>query len=258
MKKVDDIPLDVLIADYAELKSAYKVAAKHNVSATAVKRILKVERVLRTQSIAAKQRDAVTNRGKYERTPEVRQRISEAAKKRTDGRNKGKKLNITDEQRKAISERFKRQTGKRNPNYKDGNYQRRPRDYKIHEFVKVRNFVFNRDDYTCHYCKGIGGHLHGHHKLPYWVDKEAFLDPNNIVTVCTKCHFDKAHKGNWQKFDAELIDERLLKKYKLDRERLNDLADNKEILSDAIVQTGDINKTPEVSRNDLPLLKKEE
>lgn len=256
MKKADDIAIEILIADYTELKSSYKVAKKHDVSATAVKRILKGAGVLRTQDIAAKERTSVNN-FKYVRTEEHKKTMSNLAKAKTGTKNPfyGKKHSV--EVKQKLSDSAKTRTGKRNPNYKDGEYQRRPRDHKIAEFTRLRNFVFNRDDYTCKYCEGIGGHLHAHHKIPYWVKPEAFLDVDNLATVCTKCHFDKAHKGNWSKFDASLIDQRLIKRYSLDCERLNDLAENKNI-SDAIVRPADIHETAEENRNISLLLKKEE
>lgn len=221
----DDIKVEDLINSYNELKSSYKVAKKFNTSATAIKRILKKLGVLRTQSSAAKERD--NSHLLYERTKEHKKNLSELAKSRTKEKNPffGKKHSLKTKEK--IGEFSRQRTGERNPNYKDGNYQRRPRDFKIAEFTRLRNFIFNRDNYTCKYCELMGGHLHAHHKIPYWVCKEAFLDTENLITVCTKCHFEKAHKNNWVKFDIELIDDRLIKKYSLDRERLNDLADYK-------------------------------
>lgn len=232
----DEIKTEELIQSYIELKSSYKVAKKFNVSATAVKRILKNLGVLRTQSSAAKERQE--SNFSYKRTEDHKKNLSNVAKKRTGNRNNffGKKH--TEETKKKISEKTKQRVGERNPNYKDGSYKRRPRDFKVAEFTRLRNFVFNRDKYTCKYCGCMGGHLHAHHKIPFWISEKAFLDPDNLVTVCTKCHFEKAHKNNWSKFDETLIDDRLIKRYKLDRERLNDLANLKKL--DAIVRPTDI------------------
>lgn len=251
--KADDIELQILIKDYEELKSSYKVAKKYNVSATAVKRILKSAGVLRAQNVAARERES--SNFSYKRTEKHLDKLSKLGKKRVGDKNSffGKKH--TEEVKKKLSEYSKERVGKRNPNYKTGEYQRRPRDFKVAEFTRLRNFIFNRDEYTCKYCTKMGGHLHAHHKIPFWVNKDAFLDPNNLITVCTECHFSKAHKGNWSKFDETLIDDRLIKKYSLDRERLNDLAENK--ISDAIVRPTEINKTVEVDRNSLPPLKEE-
>ncbi|MDZ4838612.1 MAG: NUMOD3 domain-containing DNA-binding protein [Bacteroidota bacterium] len=222
MKKLaQDIPLSKLISDYLELNSCYKVAKRNNTSATAVKRLLKEARVLRTQSEAASIRNK-ENTGIYEKlhTPEVAKKIS-SSRKGQPSAFKGKKH--TEENKRKIGERSKQMTGERNPNYKDGKYIRRPRDFKIHEFAPVRNRTFHRDNFTCHYCKKVGGHLHAHHRLPYWVKPEAFLDIDNLVTVCSKCHFQKAHNGSWHRFNKNLVSDALLIKYSLNRERLNDL-----------------------------------
>lgn len=220
--KADDIPFEELFKAYEELKSSYKVAKKYGVSASAVKRILKNNNVLRNQSEAAKQKDI--SHLAYERTEQHRKNLSKIGKQRIGNKNPFFGKTHSPEVKEKLSKKSKERTGKRNPNYKDGEYQRRPRDFKIAEFTKLRNFVFNRDDYTCKYCGLMGGHLHAHHKIPYWVKQDAFLDVNNLVTVCTKCHFEKAHNGNWSSFDINLIDDHLLEKYSLDRERLTDLA----------------------------------
>jgi hypothetical protein len=234
MKKVaDDIKIEILISDYLELDSSYKVAHKHGVSATAVKRLLKKAGVLRTQNVAAEIRYRKNQFNKYERTPLQKENLSNLAKQRTGENNPffGKKH--SQEVKNKLSDNAKKRTKDRNPNYKNGKYVRRPRDYKISEFKPLRSFVFNRDKFTCFYCKKKGGHLHAHHILPYWIKPEAFLDEKNLITVCTTCHFEKAHNSNWHTFDISLITEELVVKYSLDRERLSDLAVLKK--TDAIV-----------------------
>lgn len=219
--KAEDIPIEILIADYKSLSSVYRVADKHTTSATAVKRILKNAGVLRTRSQAAAER--THSNLSYKRTEKHIKRMSEFASTRTGASNPfyGKKHKL--EAKKKMSEHAKSRTKKRNPNYKTGKYLRRPRDYKIHELKKVRNFVFNRDNYKCFYCKERGMHLHAHHIIPYWVCKDAFLDNCNLITVCTDCHFTKAHLSNWHKFDTSLVTDYLIKKYSLDHERLNEM-----------------------------------
>jgi len=131
---------------------------------------------------------------------------------------------LSEEQKKKLSECMKKRTGERNPNYKHGKNIRRPRDYKYHIITNLRKDVFNRDNYTCCYCNTRGGHLHAHHTVPFWVEPKGFEDKDNMVTVCSDCHFTKAHKGNWHYFDIDLISEKTLIKYSLDRERLNGLS----------------------------------
>lgn len=221
--KLKDIPIELIIDSYNDLKSSYKVAKKFNTSATAIKRVLKELNILRNQKHAVLERDN-SHCGKYERTVEHKETLSNVAKTRVKEKNPFYNKTHSDETKKVLSEHSKKRTGERNPNYKDGSYQRKPRDFKQAEFTRLRNFVFNRDDYTCKYCGCIGGHLHAHHKIPYWFKKEAYLDVDNLITVCTKCHFNAAHMGDWNKFDISLIDDRLIKRYSLDRERLNELA----------------------------------
>jgi hypothetical protein len=235
-KIADNIPVEILKKDYLFLKSAYKVAELHNVSATAVKRILKNAGVLRTQKLAALERDN-SKSGKYDRTEEIKNKISKTKKEQyTSGEvkapNKGKVF--SEETRKKIGLKTKERVGQRNPNYKHGKYVRRPRDYKIHEFTKVRNFVFNRDGYKC-VLTGKTGNLHAHHLIPYWVKPEAFLDSDNLITVSTEVHFNLCHKNDWTKFNVDIIPDSLIVKYSLNRERLNELASFKYKKDDAKV-----------------------
>lgn len=176
--------------------------------------------------------------------------ISDYAKMRVGDKNPffGKKH--SQENKDKHSEFMSTRLGKLNPNYKHGTYLRRPRDFKIAEFTPIRNKVFNRDNYTCVISGSKGGHLHAHHIIPYWVCPEAFLDEENIITVSTAIHFSYCHNGDWAKFNADLVSDKLLQKYSLSRERLNELADFHNKKSDAIVRSSDISKTEETDRND--------
>jgi hypothetical protein len=234
VKKVAiEVQIEILIRDYLELKSSYKVAEKYNISATAVKRLLKEAGVLRTQNAAASERNKRNpDCGKYVRTTEQKKYLSDLARERKGDKNPFFGKTHSEELKQKLSSKARERTGKRNPNYKDGKYFRRPRDYKIAEFAAVRNRVFNRDAHTCYYCRDIGGYLHAHHILPFWVIPKAFLDYENLVTVCKDCHFKEAHKNNWSTFDMSLVTDYLIQKYSLDRERLNELASYK---GDAIV-----------------------
>lgn len=212
-----------IIKLYEELKSSYKVASFLNASATAVKRVLKDAGVLRTQKVAALERDN-NYQGKYNRTKEQRKILSEIAKTRKGEKNTFFGKSHTDSSKQKMSESAKTRLGELNPNYKNGNYIRRPRDFKQAEFTKLRNQVFNRDNYTCKLTGIKGGNLHPHHLLPYWVCPDAFLDIENLITVSSKAHFELCHNSSWGSFNVELIPEGLLNKYSLDRERLSELA----------------------------------
>lgn len=223
MRKADEINTQDLISKYEELKSSYKVAEYFNVSATAVKRILKNAGVLRTQKLAAIERDN-SNLGQYQRTEQHRKNLSEFGKKRTKEKNPFFQRTHSEKTKQLLSENAKKRLGELNPNYKHGKNFRRPRDFKNAEFVKIRNFVFNRDKYTCRITNNIGGHLHAHHLLPYWVCPEAFLDTDNLITVSSNAHFAICHQYSWGSFNVDLIPDSLINKYSLNRERLNELA----------------------------------
>lgn len=241
----------LLIETYKRLNSTYKVAKELGIPRDKVRRRLKKLGELNSISKAAKRR--VNNNLKYTRTAEHRKKLSDLAKEKCGNKNPFFGKTHTEDTKKKLSEAAKKRTGDRNPNYRQGDYQRRPRDFEISKFKPIRNFVFNRDDYTCKYCKCMGGHMHAHHKIPYWVKKEAFFDPNNLITVCTECHFKMAHKGNWHQFDVSIIEDYLLEKYLLCRERLNELAGN---IPDAIVRTPTIDEIGESCRNSKTVEKK--
>lgn len=211
-----------LIGEYRKTLSVVKTAKKFNLGKNKTRKILKENNVLLS--------------------------LSEYASLRTGEKNHFYKKTHNNETKTKLSQNAKLRTKERNPNYKTGNYLRRPRDFKISEFTRLRNVVFNRDKYTCQITGQVGGHLHAHHLIPYWVCSEAFLDIDNLITVSTQAHFNVCHKGDWASFDVSLISDKLLQKYSLQRERLNELADFKN-KSEAIVRTSAINKTEEVNRN---------
>lgn len=223
MKKIELIPTQELIAKYVELKSSYKVADFFGVCSWAVKRTLKREGALRTQSVAQKERDSST-RPVYVRTESHKQALSEHAKKRTGDKNPFFGKTHSEETKKRLMEATSARIGKLNPNYRHGKNIRRPRDFKTAEFSKIRSFVFNRDKHTCKITGQVGGHLHAHHLLPYWVCEAAFFDTDNIITVSTTAHFDVCHLKSWGSFNVAMIPDSLINKYGLDRERLSEMA----------------------------------
>ena len=210
-----------IVTKYNELKSSYKVASFFNASPTVIKRILKEEDVLRSQSNAAKERDNSYLKG-MKRTKETKKKLSDIAKQRTGCKNPFYGKSHTEEAKRKIGKQSKLRVGKRNPNYKDGSYVRRERDYKIQEMKPLRKSVFIRDNHTCKLCNKRGGELHAHHLIPFWVKKECYLDEENLITVCSTCHSKKAHLGNRHKFNVEIIPEELLEKYSIHAERLSE------------------------------------
>lgn len=217
-KKLTDQQIKDVIDKYLIGFSTYKLADEYNVSQQCIIRLLNKQNLIRSVKESCKfQNRKGENNNFY-----------------------GKKH--SDESKKKMSEFAKERIAERNPNYKNGKYIRRPKDFKIAIFKPIRNDIFTRDNHTCYYCKKRGGHLHAHHKIPYWVKPEAFLDKDNLITVCTECHFSKAHKNCWYYFDTSIIEIELIKKYNLDAERLNVLGMHKH-LSDSLTSVIKVDKT---------------
>ena len=59
-------------------------------------------------------------------------------------------------------------------------------------YYDVRYYVFARDDYTCQVCKKKGKILHTHHIV--YRGKGGTDRADNLITVCSDCHTDEAHK----------------------------------------------------------------
>lgn len=243
----DNISDAEIIDAYNNLKSTYKVASKYNLTRHEVKKRLRKLGKLRSQQQAALERDN-SHCGKYERTPEIRKKYSDFAKSYVGEKNPFYGKKHSEDVKKQISERSKQNVGEKNGNWKGGKAPpRKPKDLKLYQFKPLRNFALNRDKYLCHYCKTKKQHMHVHHIIPYWACNDAYLDIENLITVCKECHHSKAHKGNWLDFDFSLITELLKKRYNLQRERLNELAAK---IAEAIVRPSDINETEESNRND--------
>jgi len=60
-------------------------------------------------------------------------------------------------------------------------------------WYKIRNAIFIRDNYTCHYCGSVGGKLEADHIMPVSKGGGDLLD--NLVTSCRKCNRQKRDKS---------------------------------------------------------------
>lgn len=215
----------LLIETYEDLKSSYKVAKKLGISASKVKRQLKKLGKLRTQSQAAKERD--NSHLDYKRTEAHKKNLSELAKKRRGSSNPFYGKKHTKEVKDKLSKLASSRVGEKNPNWKDGISfdKKRERDLKKKGFRKVANACKNRDKYICQACnEKKDGHLHAHHILPYWICEDAFYDLDNLITLCSDCHKEVGHLGDWRSFNIDLVTDNLLQKYSFHRERLSGLA----------------------------------
>lgn len=60
------------------------------------------------------------------------------------------------------------------------------------EWRRIRQAVFERDNYTCQYCGKCGGDLECDHIVP--VSRGGTNDISNLVTACKECNRKKAAK----------------------------------------------------------------
>lgn len=125
-------------------------------------------------------------------TPESRQKMSEANK----GNQKAKGSKRTAAQRAYISQQTKKRVtliGEKHPNWKGGISGEIMRIRKGSEIKLWRNFVFERDNFTCQHCgDNKGGNLQAHHIKSFADYPELRFEVSNGLTLCKPCH-DKHH-----------------------------------------------------------------
>ena len=109
----------------------------------------------------------------------------------TSARMKGRKLSA--EHIRKVSEaltgvpRLERR-GVNCPRWKGGITEENKKLRTSLEFVKWRNDVFSRDDYTCQICGKKGGVLNAHHIKKFSEYPSLRFVVKNGVTVCKDCH----------------------------------------------------------------------
>lgn len=83
-------------------------------------------------------------------------------------------------------------------------------------FGKVSAQVKARDRFTCVLCRVVGGDLHTHHIEPWSKNKDLRFDGRNLVTLCKRCHIDKAHGGSLKFGVTDPDIAKILKQYIVD------------------------------------------
>ena len=78
--------------------------------------------------------------------------------------------------------------GENNPSWRGGKSTELHRLRVSAAFKEWREFVFERDDYTCRECGQRGGVLHPHHIKPFAKYPDLRFDVSNGVTLCVGCH----------------------------------------------------------------------
>lgn len=61
-----------------------------------------------------------------------------------------------------------------------------------------------RDNFTCKLCGQVGGILHTHHIIPFATNVNLRNITSNLVTLCKKCHLEKAHDGAPSKLNVQV------------------------------------------------------
>jgi len=64
---------------------------------------------------------------------------------------------------------------------------------RITGYKEWRNFIFERDEYTCQKCDCVGGNLNAHHIECYSDNPELRTELSNGITFCKDCHKDFHH-----------------------------------------------------------------
>jgi 5-methylcytosine-specific restriction endonuclease McrA len=79
-----------------------------------------------------------------------------------------------------------------NPNWKGGTWKNLASERRILmeklEYKNWRTAVFERDDYTCQFCKKRGGNMEADHIMPWATHSELRYDVTNGRTLCLPCH----------------------------------------------------------------------
>lgn len=112
-------------------------------------------------------------------------------------------------------------SGENHPCWRGGITNEIKRRVHLVEWIKVRDYVFERDKYTCRFChkKCKPGEIDCHHIVPHRLTKND--DPSNLISLCKRCHtladynFRKYEKADPYYSRPELFGEFQLKYAKL-------------------------------------------
>ena len=80
-------------------------------------------------------------------------------------------------------------------NWKNGISKKNHRIRNCARYKDWRKAVFQRDNYTCQYCKNYGGKLNAHHIEHFSKNTQRRFDIDNGITLCKSCHKKEHSKG---------------------------------------------------------------
>lgn len=79
------------------------------------------------------------------------------------------------------------------------------------EYKNWRQFIFERDDYTCQMCNNKGKYLEAHHIKKFNNFPELRFDLNNGITLCKNCHDKtKKHEEEYENQFMSIINSKVL------------------------------------------------
>jgi UDP-2-acetamido-3-amino-2,3-dideoxy-glucuronate N-acetyltransferase len=86
------------------------------------------------------------------------------------------------------------QLGEKGHNWKGGHKVKE----RFHGWKIIKKTILDRDEGKCQKCGKDNVLLDVHHKIPYrcFVNKNDAHDPDNLITLCRKCHFIEEAKKN--------------------------------------------------------------
>lgn len=87
--------------------------------------------------------------------------------------------------------------GNKHPNWKGGITPLRKKAYASQEYKLWRKSVFERDNYTCVWCKERGGELTADHIKQWAYFPELRYELSNGRTLCICCHRKSHTWGSW-------------------------------------------------------------
>lgn len=79
-------------------------------------------------------------------------------------------------------------SGENHWNWQGGKTKENKRRRNLAEYKQWRNQIFERDNYTCVFCKSRGVYIEADHIKPWSLFPELRLDLSNGRTLCKPCH----------------------------------------------------------------------
>jgi len=135
-------------------------------------------------SIETRKKLSLKNKGR-KHTEEARKKISQAG----IGNKRSLGIKRSEEFRRNLSLRMKgRYAGERNHWWKGGITPIHEAIRETFEYKLWRKSVFERDKYSCVWCKQVGGEIHADHIKPFALFPELRFAIDNGRTLCKECH----------------------------------------------------------------------